>query len=177
MIVQDITDVWTSITKRPPYNILHTGHVVGAELEDPGPVRGPERGEGDGHDILDGDVALLHTLRVVLLAEPIVLVLFDDVEDGSLVAEVVRAGLDPGVALNTAEQPHAHQALLTTNIRTDELGIPPAVVGSEQSGGEQPPELGQGLLTLILFLDAAADGSSDDVEHSLLGRVSRGQLS
>ena len=44
------------------------------------------------------------------------LVLFDDVENGSLVAEVVRAGLDPAVALNTAEQPHAQQALLTTNI-------------------------------------------------------------
>ena len=54
------------------YN-LHTGHVVGAELEDPGPVGGTELGEGDGHDILDGHVALLHTLRVVLLAEPIVL--------------------------------------------------------------------------------------------------------
>ena len=45
------------------------------------------------------------------------LVLFNDVENGSLVAEVVRARLDPAVALNTAEQPHApQQALLTTNI-------------------------------------------------------------
>ena len=34
--------------------------------------------------------------------------------------------------------------------RTDELGVPPAVVGGEQSGGEQPPELGQGVLTLTL---------------------------
>ena len=70
-IEQDIIDDCQAL-QNTLYN-LHTGHVVGAELEDPGPVGGTELGEGDGHDILDGDVALLHTLRVVLLAEPIVL--------------------------------------------------------------------------------------------------------